>query len=67
MTDVDISRLKTEIYGSTLGSDLTSFLMMGSSVVVTVWKIRSIRCSGFSFFTLTLAYERSDWIQKDLA
>ena len=42
------------LHSLTLGSDLTSFLMMGSSVVVTVWKIRSMRCIGFSFFTFTL-------------
>ena len=42
----------------TSGSDLTSFLMMGSSVVVTVWKMRSILCKGFSVFTFTLATEQ---------
>lgn len=29
-----------------------TFLIHGSSVVVTVWKSLSTRCKGFSFFTL---------------
>ena len=32
-------------------------LITGSSVVVTVWKILSILCSGRSFFTFTLRGE----------
>jgi hypothetical protein len=34
------------------GLDLASRRMTGSSVVVTVWKVRSIRRNGLSFFTL---------------
>ena len=50
-----VARMASVTKTFALVSDLTSFLMTGSSVVVTVWKIRSIRCSGRSFLTLTLS------------
>ena len=38
---------------------LFTWRMMGSSVVVTLWKIRLIRFNRFSFFVVTRSYDLS--------
>ena len=45
----------------TCGPDLVSFLMTGSSVVVTVWKILSILYRVFSFLMLTRSQILSEY------
>jgi len=53
---ISVCKLKTNFSPAVTVTYGITCRMTGSSVVVTLWKMRLIRCNRFSFFVVTLSY-----------